>query len=188
MSAEAFSKRKGLRMKLGLGLYRHMLSPDYYDFARASGLHARRHSSGRLFSEGLRESEEQSADWETSMLHGELAGDPGTLWTVEEMRSIRLEIEAAGLSLAANRKPRSRHLARHSPGWSEATGTDRIRQDDSAANGRGWHSRSWLQLQHCRRLRAGLRPIWTRSRNYRRNGRPRRRRADTKRNRLEYGV
>ncbi len=87
-------------MKLGLGLYRHMLSQDYYDFALQAGCtHVVIHlvdyfRNGDQNPRNSQPTGGRYAPW------GQ-AGESGKLWTVEEMRSIRLEIETAGLSLAA---------------------------------------------------------------------------------------
>ena len=87
-------------MKMGLGLYRHMLSREYYDFALQAGCtHVVIHLVD-YFHQGStnpRNSQPTGGKYE---LWG-VAGNPEKLWTVEEMRKIRREIEDAGLILAA---------------------------------------------------------------------------------------
>jgi mannonate dehydratase len=83
-------------MKLGFGLYRHMLTPSHFAFARQVGA---THIVAHLvdyFKEG------GSANPRRDQPVGELggwgyAGDPHRLWTVEEMRDIKQRIEDAGL-------------------------------------------------------------------------------------------
>ena len=87
-------------MKLGLGLYRHMLSPEYYEFAQQAGCtHVVIHLVD-YFRDGSANPRNNQPTGSKYAPWG-MAGGPGKLWTVDEMRSIRLEIEAAGLSLAA---------------------------------------------------------------------------------------
>lgn len=87
-------------MKVGLGLYRHMLSRDYYDFARQAGCtHVVIHLVDyfRRGSSNPRNNQPTGAKDEP----WGLAGDPESLWTVEELTRIRKDIEDAGLLLAA---------------------------------------------------------------------------------------
>lgn len=87
-------------MKLGLGLYRHMLSREYYDFARQAGCtHVVVHLVD-YFRNGSTNPRNNQPTGSKYSPWG-VAGEPGKLWTVDEMRSIRLDIEAAGLRLAA---------------------------------------------------------------------------------------
>jgi mannonate dehydratase len=87
-------------MKIGLGLYRHMLMRDYYDFARQAGCtHVVVHLVD-YFNKGAsnpRNNQPTGAKYEP----WGRAGDPEKLWTVEELKSLRREIEDAGLTLAA---------------------------------------------------------------------------------------
>ena len=87
-------------MKIGLGLYRHMLTRDYYDFARQAGsTHVVVHLVD-YFNRGAsnpRNNQPSGAKYEP----WGMAGDPEKLWTVEELRTLRREIEDAGLILAA---------------------------------------------------------------------------------------
>ena len=87
-------------MKLGLGLYRHMLSRDYYDFARQAGCtHVVIHLVD-YFRQGTANPRNNQPTGSKYEFWG-VAKQPGQLWTVGEMRSIRCQIEDAGLSLAA---------------------------------------------------------------------------------------
>ncbi|HTP57918.1 MAG TPA: mannonate dehydratase [Spirochaetia bacterium] len=88
-------------MKLGIGLYRHMLTPANYRFARQIGCthvvihlvdYFRKPDSGTG-------AHNQPVDSGTGGWG--IAGDPGTLWTIEELLDIRRQIEAEGLVLEA---------------------------------------------------------------------------------------
>jgi len=87
-------------MKLGLGLYRHMLTRDYYDFARQAGCtHVVVHLVD-YFKQGAtnpRHNQPTGAKYEP----WGVAGDPEKLWTVAELKDLRRQIEDAGLILAA---------------------------------------------------------------------------------------
>ncbi len=87
-------------MKVGLGLYRHMLTREYYDFARQAGCtHVVAHLVD-YFNQGSknpRSNQPTGAKYEP----WGVAGDPEKLWTVAELKSLRCEIENAGLTLAA---------------------------------------------------------------------------------------
>jgi mannonate dehydratase len=87
-------------MKVGLGLYRHMLKRDYYDFARQAGCtHVVVHLVDYFKQGGLnpRNNQPSGAKYEP----WGVAGDPDKLWTVEELKTLRHEIEDAGLILEA---------------------------------------------------------------------------------------
>jgi mannonate dehydratase len=97
-------------MKIGLGLYRHMLTRDYYDFARQAGCtHVVVHLVD-YFNQGS-SNESSSNKPSSNPRHNQptgskyepwgYAGDPTHLWTVNELRALRAEIEEAGLILAA---------------------------------------------------------------------------------------
>jgi mannonate dehydratase len=83
-------------MRLGLGLYRHMLTTDNFRFARQAGA---THLVAHLvdyFKEGPRIPGASS--------HGDgwgVSDNRGRLWTVEELRALRAAINAEGLELAA---------------------------------------------------------------------------------------
>jgi mannonate dehydratase len=88
-------------MKIGLGLYRHMLSRESYDFARQAGCtHVVIHLVD-YFRNGAGNPRNNQPTGGKSGYWG-VAGDPAdSLWTVEELRRIRHEIEDAGLCLEA---------------------------------------------------------------------------------------
>jgi mannonate dehydratase len=87
-------------MNIGLGLYRHMLTREYYDFARQAGCtHVVVHLVD-YFNHGPsnpRNNQPTGSKYDT----WGVAGDPDRLWTVEELKSLRRELEDAGLILAA---------------------------------------------------------------------------------------
>ncbi len=86
-------------MKLGLGLYRHMLTPENFRFARQSGAtHVIVHLVD-YFRGGARNPRDHQPTG-TEQGWG-LAGDPDRLWTLEELVALRREVEAAGLKLEA---------------------------------------------------------------------------------------
>ena len=95
-------------MKIGLGLYRHMLTRDYYDFARQAGCtHVVVHLVD-YFNQGTAQGSPQvSSNPRNNQPSGGkyepwgVAGDPEKLWTVAELKSLRNDIENAGLVLAA---------------------------------------------------------------------------------------
>jgi mannonate dehydratase len=87
-------------MKVGLGLYRHMLSRDNYDFARQAGC---THIVIHLVDYFRQNSANPNGNQPTGGKYGAwgVAGDPGALWSAGELIKIRREIEDAGLQLAA---------------------------------------------------------------------------------------
>ncbi len=86
-------------MKLGLGLYRHQLNREHYDFARQCGAtHLVVHLVD-YFRQGARNpNDNQPTGDETGWGR---AGDPDRLWTVDELASLKRDINAAGLELEA---------------------------------------------------------------------------------------
>jgi mannonate dehydratase len=86
-------------MKLGLGLYRHMLTRDNFQFARQAGA---THIVAHLvdyFKGGAHAAQDNQP---TGAEHGwGLAGDPARLWTQEELTGLRKSVEAEGLRLEA---------------------------------------------------------------------------------------
>lgn len=86
-------------MKLGLGLYRHMLTRENFQFARQAGA---THIVAHLvdyFRGGVHATRD---DQPTGTDFGwGLAGDPDKLWTLEELKELRRNVEAAGLELEA---------------------------------------------------------------------------------------
>lgn len=86
-------------MQLGLGLYRHMLTRENYRFARQAGA---THIVAHLVDYFRGGVDNPASDQPTGADAGwGLAGDPNTLWTLDELQSLRREIEAEGLQLAA---------------------------------------------------------------------------------------
>jgi mannonate dehydratase len=88
------------RMKLGLGLYRHMLDAEHYAFARQAGA---THIVAHLvdyFNKGSHNPRDNQPTGDALGGWG-LAGDPERLWTVDELRALRREINDAGLELEA---------------------------------------------------------------------------------------
>ncbi len=85
-------------MKLGIGLYRHMLSPAAYRFARQLGcshviIHLVEYTRGEKTPEPPNNQPVGSAGgWGA-------AGDPDRLWSTKELRAIKGDIEAEGLVL-----------------------------------------------------------------------------------------
>ncbi len=83
-------------MKLGLGLYRHMLTKDNYRFARQAGCtHIVAHmvdyfATGHYFSGG----DISEQEWGVTQ-------NQGRLWSLEELKGLRSEINEEGLELAA---------------------------------------------------------------------------------------
>ncbi len=86
-------------MKLGLGLYRHQLTPENYRFARQCGC---THVVVHLVDYFRASRSNQPGDQPIGDDSGwGLAGDSSKLWGYEEIVSIRREIEQAGLVLEA---------------------------------------------------------------------------------------
>lgn len=86
-------------MKLGLGLYRHMLTRENFQFARQAGA---THIVAHLVDYFKGGSHAAGDDQPTGTDRGwGRAGDPGRLWTLEELAALRTEVEAAGLRLEA---------------------------------------------------------------------------------------
>jgi mannonate dehydratase len=92
-------------MKIGLGLYRHMLTRDYYDFARQAGCtHVVVHlvdyfnqEPSNSINSNPRNNQPTGSKYEA----WGVAGDSERLWTVQELATLRGEIEEAGLVLSA---------------------------------------------------------------------------------------
>ncbi len=86
-------------MKLGLGLYRHMLTRDNFQFARQAGA---THIVAHLvdYFKGGSHNPRDNQPTGTDSGWG-LAGDADKLWTLEELQSLRKEVNAAGLELEA---------------------------------------------------------------------------------------
>jgi mannonate dehydratase len=84
-------------MKLGLGLYRHMLTRENYQFARQAGA---THIVAHLvdYFKGGAHSPRDNQPTGSEQGWGR-AGDPNRLWTLEELTHLREEINSAGLEL-----------------------------------------------------------------------------------------
>lgn len=86
-------------MKLGLGLYRHQLNAEHYQFARQCGCtHVVVHLVDYFRSSMSNKPGDQPVGDDTGW---GLAGDPDKLWTFEELADLKREINAAGLELEA---------------------------------------------------------------------------------------
>src|SRR5215831_16906834 len=86
-------------MKLGLGLYRHMLTRENFQFARQAGA---THIVAHLVDYFKGAAKNIHDNQPTGTEHGwGLAGDPEHIWSLEELVTLRKEINAAGLELEA---------------------------------------------------------------------------------------
>lgn len=86
-------------MKLGLGLYRHQLDPQHYQFAKQCGCsHVVVHLVDYFRSSRSNQPGDQPVGDDSGW---GLAGDPDQLWTFEELAALKREINAAGLELEA---------------------------------------------------------------------------------------
>jgi len=86
-------------MKLGLGLYRHMLTRENFQFARQAGAtHIVAHLVDYFRGSGAQTRDDQPTGTDRGW---GLAGDPDTLWSLEELTTLRRDVEAAGLKLEA---------------------------------------------------------------------------------------
>jgi mannonate dehydratase len=86
-------------MKLGLGLYRHMLTQDNFAFARQAGA---THIVAHLVDYFKGAPPKTSDDQPTGTDRGwGLAGDPDKLWELDDLVALRREVERAGLKLEA---------------------------------------------------------------------------------------
>jgi len=86
-------------MKLGLGLYRHMLTPENFRFARQAGathivVHLVDYFKGGAHNPTDNQPTGSEEGWG-------VAGDPDKLWTVDELIDLKKSIEAEGLTLEA---------------------------------------------------------------------------------------
>ena len=86
-------------MKLGLGLYRHMLTREHFQFARQAGA---THIVAHLvdYFRGGAHNPRDNQPIGTDRGWG-LAGDPNTLWSVAELAALRNSLAAEGLKLEA---------------------------------------------------------------------------------------
>ncbi len=88
-----------MAMHLGLGLYRHMLTRENFQFARQAGAthivaHMVDYFKGGCHGPADNQPTGAEEGWGT-------AGDPSQLWTLEELIDLRQDVEAAGLRLEA---------------------------------------------------------------------------------------
>jgi mannonate dehydratase len=86
-------------MKLGLGLYRHMLTRENFQFARQAGAthivaHLVDYFKGGAHATRDNQPTGTDAGWG-------LAGDPNKLWTLQELTDLRRAVEEQGLVLEA---------------------------------------------------------------------------------------
>src|SRR5436190_19466462 len=86
-------------MKLGLGLYRHMLTRENFQFARQAGathlvVHLVDYFKGGAHNPRNNQPTGTDQGWG-------LSGDPNQLWSLEELVNLRKTIEAEGLHLEA---------------------------------------------------------------------------------------
>ena len=86
-------------MKLGLGLYRHMLTRENFQFARQAGA---THLVVHLvdYFKGGAHNPRDNQPTGTDQGWGQ-AGDPDKLWSLEELKALRSAVEAEGLKLEA---------------------------------------------------------------------------------------
>src|ERR1051325_10982875 len=86
-------------MKLGLGLYRHMLTRENFQFARQAGA---THLVAHLvdYFKGGANNPRDNQPTGTDEGWG-VAGDPDNLWTLHELTDLRKAVEAEGLKLEA---------------------------------------------------------------------------------------
>ena len=87
-------------MKVGIGLYRHMLSPEYFAFARQAGCTDVVVHMVDYFHKAKTNPRDNQPTGAKLDPWG-VAGDPEKLWSVAELKNIRVGVEAAGLHLAA---------------------------------------------------------------------------------------
>ena len=86
-------------MKLGFGFYRHMLNAEHYRFARQCGCtHGVVHLVDYFRGAPAAAAGDQPVGGDRGWGH---AGDPGRLWTVDELRAIRREMNGEGLAFEA---------------------------------------------------------------------------------------
>jgi len=87
-------------MKLGVGLYRHMLNDEHFAFAVQAGCtHVIAHLVD-YFKQGEANPAHNQPTGGKDKPWG-MAGDPNQLWTAEELTRLRKQVEAAGLKLEA---------------------------------------------------------------------------------------
>jgi len=91
--------RRRHKMKLGLGLYRHMLTREHFQFARQAGAtHIVAHLVDYFNAGAHNPRDNQPTGTERGW---GLAGDPERIWTLEELVDLKKAIEGEGLTLEA---------------------------------------------------------------------------------------
>ncbi len=86
-------------MKLGFGLYRHMLNNEHYQFAKQCGAtHIVAHLVDYF---GNSKNNKQNANQPIGETEGWGAAGPGGLWQLEELLQLKADIEKHGLKLGA---------------------------------------------------------------------------------------
>ena len=86
-------------MKLGLGLYRHQLDREHFQFAKQCGCtHLVIHLVDYFRSSHSNRPGDQPVGDDTGW---GLAGDPDKIWNYEELSALKKEVNAAGLELEA---------------------------------------------------------------------------------------
>lgn len=91
--------RTRIQMKLGLGLYRHMLTEENFRFARQAGAtHVVAHLVD-YFRDGAHASIDNQPTGDDRGWGR--AGDPDRIWSLEELLVLKQSVNAAGLELAA---------------------------------------------------------------------------------------
>ena len=93
-------------MHLGLGLYRHMLTPAHYAFAAQSGAthvvaHLVDYFTGARAAAAQAKGKTQDDQPLGDRAGWGVAGDPNQLWTEAELKQLRKDVESHGLTLAA---------------------------------------------------------------------------------------
>ena len=100
--SHAPSRRSNLaNMKLGLGLYRHLLTRENFEFAQQAGA---THIVAHLVDYFRGAPDQHGAGGDQPLgtdLGWGLAGDPAALWSVGELTALRRAVEDAGLVLGA---------------------------------------------------------------------------------------
>jgi mannonate dehydratase len=87
-------------MKLGLGLYKHMLNEEHFSFAAQAGCtHIVAHLVDYFKGGCSNPTNNQPTGYKDSPWG--IAGDPDKLWTVQELRDLKSRIESCGLHFEA---------------------------------------------------------------------------------------
>ena len=144
-------------MKLGMGLYRDLLTPEHLRFAKQAGCtHIIAHLPGQ-FTRGdkIITSDDADAGFGLSVADDEM-------WSEKGLRGIKALINREGLELEALENFAPRPLARCAARWTQARVTDGAHQGDRAPHGPCRHSDNGLLFFAGRCLRPSRRPLFTR--------------------------